>query len=219
MLEAERADEILDFLGRFRYASFDHLVLTLLWSTGLRMGTAQALDVDDYDPKNQRLEARHRPETGTRLKNGKAGERLIALSLETCQVLDDWIAERRPDVTDDYGREPLVATSHGRGSKSVIRDAVYRWTRPCQIADCPHGPNPEMCEAADDQRKTYSKCPSARSPHAIRRGSITHHLSEDVPETIVSDRMNVSQDVLDKHYDRRSEEVKVEQRREYLDGV
>ena len=31
--------------------------------------------------------------------------------------------------------------------------------------------------------------------------------------------MNVGQDVLDKHYDRRSEEVKVEQRRAYLDDV
>jgi hypothetical protein len=31
--------------------------------------------------------------------------------------------------------------------------------------------------------------------------------------------MNVSPDVLEAHYDRRSEEVKVEQRREYLEGV
>jgi hypothetical protein len=31
--------------------------------------------------------------------------------------------------------------------------------------------------------------------------------------------MNAGQDVLDKHYDRRSEEVKVEQRRGYLEDV
>lgn len=31
--------------------------------------------------------------------------------------------------------------------------------------------------------------------------------------------MNVGRDVLDKHYDRRSEEVKLEQRRGYLDNI
>jgi hypothetical protein len=46
-----------------------------------------------------------------------------------------------------------------------------------------------------------------------RRGSITNHLSENVLEKVVSDRMNVGQDVLDKHYDKRSEAQRAEQRR------
>jgi hypothetical protein len=74
------------------------------------------------------------------------------------------------------------------------------------------------CEALG-ARCGASKCPSSVSPHAVRRGSITHHLTEDVPEQVVSDRMNVSQRVLEEHYDRRTEEVKVEQRRGYLDDV
>lgn len=57
------------------------------------------------------------------------------------------------------------------------------------------------------------------SPHAFRRGSITHFLTSDVPVDVVSDRMNVSRKVLDEHYDKRSEEVKMEQRRGYLDNV
>jgi hypothetical protein len=44
-------------------------------------------------------------------------------------------------------------------------------------------------------------------------------LSEDVPEEVVSDRMNVSLDVLEKHYDRRTERKKSEQRREYVDDI
>jgi hypothetical protein len=36
---------------------------------------------------------------------------------------------------------------------------------------------------------------------------------------VVGDRMNVSLDVLEKHYDRRSEEEKAEQRRGYLDEI
>jgi hypothetical protein len=35
----------------------------------------------------------------------------------------------------------------------------------------------------------------------------------------VSDRANVSETVLDEHYDRRTPEEKVEQRRQYLDNI
>lgn len=65
-------------------------------------------------------------------------------------------------------------------------------TRPClRGGDCPHGREPETCEAMDDTKKRASRCQSSVSPHALRRGSITHHLSSDVPEKVVSDRMNV----------------------------
>lgn len=219
LLEGDRAKEILAYLHRFQYASVDHVLLLLLWRTGIRTGTVHALDEEDYDSTNQRLEAHHRPKTGTPLKNKNEGERLIALNSETCTVIDDWLTHQRPDVTDEYKRKPLLATYNGRLHKSTIRTRAYRWTRPCITKECPHGRDIETCDATDDRRKTYSKCPSARSPHAVRRGSITHHLSEDVPEKVVSDRMNVGQEVLEKHYDRRSEEVKVEQRRNYLDNI
>jgi hypothetical protein len=40
-----------------------------------------------------------------------------------------------------------------------------------------------------------------------------------MPDKIVSDRANVSQAVIDQHYDRRSEREKMEQRRDYLDDL
>jgi hypothetical protein len=49
--------------------------------------------------------------------------------------------------------------------------------------------------------------------------SITHHLKEDVPETAVSGRANVSQRVIEQHYDRRTKREKMEQRRQYLDKL
>ena len=218
ILRTEQAEAVLDYLRRFEYASRAHVVLELLWHTGIRLGALHALDLDDYHRDEERLEVRHRPDAGTALKNGSEGERLVALDRHVCEVLDDWIAHQRPEGSDDDGRPPLLTTSHGRLAQTTIRETVYKATRPCYYGqDCPHGRDPEECEGTD--YGYYSRCPSSVSPHSVRRGSITHHLSEDVPEKVVSDRMNVGQDVLDKHYDKRSEEVKVEQRREYLDGL
>lgn len=218
-LAANEAKQLLDRLNRFSYASFEHTLMGILWHTGIRTGGIRALDLRDFDVEKARLKVRHRPGTDTPLKNGKDGERLIALSAEMAQVIEDWINHSRPDKSDGHGREPLLTTSHGRPHPSTIRDTTYRLTRPCEYAECPHSRSKDECEATDDQAKTASKCPSAVSPHAIRRGSITHHLTEDVPEKVVSDRMNVGPDVLDKHYDERSEAVKVEQRRGYLNNL
>ena len=91
---------------------------------------------------------------------------------------------------------------------------IYQISRPCEYTgECPHDREIATCEAMD--RNKASKCPSSVSPYAIRRGSITQHLFEDVPEKVVSDRLNVSLDVLAKHYDRRGEREKAEQWRVY----
>jgi hypothetical protein len=67
--------------------------------------------------------------------------------------------------------------------------------------------------------RKWSACPSSLSPHPFRRGIITHQLKEDVPETAVGGRANVSQDILEKHYDQRTKREKMEQRRQYLDNI
>lgn len=209
ILNAETAEVILEHLVTYQYASIEHTIFALLWETGMRLGGAHALDVEDVDVEAERIDLKHRPDQGTALKNGFGGERPIAITTELATVLNAYIEDRRVEITDEYGRNPLFTTSHGRMHRTSFRNVVYRTTAPCFRNDscpgCNHG--------------TDRKCPEAVSPHPIRRGSITHFLTKDVPTEIVGDRMNVSRDVLDKHYDSRSTEVKLEQRRGYLDSI
>ena len=208
-LDAENAQAILEYLEKYHYASLKHAVFALFWETGIRLGAANSLDVGDVDPENERIDLVHRPDQGTQLKNGEQGERPIAITPELATLLKDFVANNRRDLTDDFGRDPLITSRYGRMSRDSIRRLVYQVTAPCfRNEPCP--------DCTDDSDK---KCPEAVSPHAIRRGSITHFLTEDVPEDVVGDRMNVSRDVLEKHYDKRSEEVKLEQRRRYLGNV
>jgi site-specific recombinase XerD len=218
MLEVEDAEAILSYLRRFEYASKRHALMAILWLTSCRIGAVHSLDVSDFDAENRTLTFAHRPETGTSLKNGKDGERLCALPDDVAEVVSDYIEVNRPDVTDSEGRKPLFATSNGRMHKSNIRDMVYAATRPCAYGqDCPHDRNPDDCEAT--RYNKASKCPSSCPPHDCRRGSITRLLREEVPKTVVSDRANVSPDVLDKHYNQMTEEEKMEQRRQYVERL
>ncbi|MDG5761313.1 tyrosine-type recombinase/integrase [Natronococcus sp. A-GB1] len=218
MLGSDRATEILQYLEKYEYATRPHVVLTLLWHTFMRVGAVHALDVPDYDPHKQLLAVHHRPETGTPIKNKSQGERLVAVSEEVCQVLDDWIDTRRPDVTDDHGRQPLIASRQGRAHTTTLREDCYRFTRPCTVTgECPHDRVIEDCDGTDYH--DASRCPSSVSPHAFRRGGITYALNQEWPMKAVSDRANVSEKVLDKHYDRRTPEEKMEQRRQYLENI
>lgn len=217
-IDKEQIDPVLTHLKKYEYASLKHVSLTLLWKTMMRIGAAHALDLEDYYPDEQYLQVVHRPERGTAIKNKKRGERYVALSGETCALLDDWIESKRADSTDDYDRKPLLTTNQGRMAKSTLRDYCYQETRPCSISGiCPDDRDLESCKAT--HRDHAAKCPFNVSPHAIRRGSITNALNNDIPSQVVGDRANVSQSVLEKHYDRRTKKEKMEQRRGFLDNI
>ncbi|MFD1643226.1 hypothetical protein [Halohasta litorea] len=94
---------------------------------------------------------------------------------------------------------------------------VNRVTQPCFVGECPHDEDPDICEYR--HYENLANCPSSRSPHTIRRGSITHHLRRGAPQVVVEGRCNVSADVLEKHYDERSDREKMEARREWLDDA
>jgi len=216
-LVSARAKDILEYLDRFSYASRDHVIFAILWHTGIRLGTLRALDVDDYDRDAKCLDLRHRPDTGTPLKNKKAAERSIAVGPHYCDVLDDYLEHNRTEADDDHGREPLISSSWGRLSEGSIRETIYRLTQPCAIGDCPHDREPSACEYRENSNR--AGCPSSRSPHGIRRGSITDHLRNGTPQEVVSDRSNVSKEILDQHYDERTEREKMEIRRDFIEGA
>jgi len=221
VLNAERAQEVLAYLKRYEYATTEHVCWVILTETGVRLGGARALDVEDYraDAETPHIEIHHRPDSETPIKNKDPGERRVAISEEACEVIDDYLEQRRPDVVDDHGREPLLATQRGRVGTSTIRTYVYRWSRPCAIGrECPHDRDPDDCEAANNEARA-ARCPSSVTPHPIRRGYITQLLRAGVPVEIVSDRCNVSPTIIDQHYDVRSKEDKMHQRQQVLGKV
>jgi len=216
IVESDEAHATLEKLDRFNYASRNHALILLLWRTGMRTGSVRSLDLSDYNREEQYLNLNHRPESSTPLKNQGDGERYIALSDETCAILNDYIEENRFEVQDEAGRKPLLTTKNGHIARNTVRKWSYRLTRPCWYGEeCPHNKNPEECKAKTNDNYAY-ECPSSVSAHAWRRGAITHFLHDDMPETLISDRANVSTDILDRHYDKRTEKEKMEQRRQYF---
>ncbi|QGA82758.1 XerD/XerC family integrase [Halomicrobium sp. LC1Hm] len=184
----------------------------------MRIGGAHSLDLSDYYPQKQQLELVHRPDEDTTLKLGSNGERIVALSEQTCAVLDDWIRVNRPDVEDEYGRNPLFTTVHGRAAKSTLREHVYKITQPChRTGECPHGRSLASCE--DKGLTASAGCPSSVSPHAIRTDRITSLLDRGAPKEVVSGRTGVSEDVLSDYYDVRDPASKAELRRDHLDKI
>jgi len=219
-LSPERAKTALRYYERHHYASQEHALLALLWRTGMRRSGAHSIDENDLEPDDNAVRLEHRPETGTKLKNGERGERWVFLGPRWYEIISDYVDNPdRPTGTDDHGRTPLFQ-KHGGGRPTT--DTMYKWLvralHPCQYGqECPHDRTPEGCEARG-RNATVAKCPSSRSPHSVRRGAITNHLNEEVAPETVSERMDVSLDVLYKHYDARTEQEKMDVRRQDLPG-
>lgn len=202
----DRVPPILEWMNRYEYASRDHVSLLLLWHTGARTGGLRALDVSDVDLEGRKHSVRfvHRPEdgSGTPLKNDDQSERVNRISEQLAQTIEDYVEGPRREVVEESGRRPLL-TARGRLSPTTLRNATYRWTQPCAIGqECPHDKDPETCEWT--ARNHASKCPSSRSPHDFRKARVTKFRNDGVPRGIVSDELDASEQVLDKHYDRAS---------------
>jgi integrase len=218
----EEVESVQSYYRRFEYASRAHVEFEIITEIGLRMGAVRAIDLSDLDRENLAIHLRHRPESrdeyGTPLKNGLDGERIVNISESLQRFIDDYIEHNRNDVLDEYGRNPLFTTSAGRVTTTTMRRDFYKMTRPCTYSnECPHDREQADCDATRSQQA--SSCPSSSSTHPLRKWSIMHQLDEGVPKELLSDRVDVSVPVLDKHYDQRSEERKSRRRREALEAT
>jgi len=215
LLEPDRADEILTYLERYEYAKRVHVMFSILWQTAARLGAVRSLDLGDFDHDDSCLMFRHRPETDTPIKNKEDGERDVFVDDYYASVIEEYIDVHRHDVMDKYGREPLLTTQHGRATTSTLRKDCYRYTLPCTIGSCPHDRDPDTCEwVARDQ---LGKCPSSRSPHRLRTGSITDHRNRGVPAELASDRVDATIKTIEKFYDKRSKRERMHTRRKLME--
>jgi site-specific recombinase XerD len=221
-LSQQRAERILDYLDTYEYGSLRHVLFHLLWNLGCRIGGVRALDLGDFHedgPDGPFIEFVHRPDARTPLKNKWRSERKPPIRDDLRDLLVDYIEQARHDVTDEYGREPLLTTEQGRPVRSTIQRNVYAVTRPCYYTnECPHDRDLDECEAVGEYNSA-SKCPSSHSPHALRRGSATRDLNDGMPEEMASDRLDMSPGVLREHYNAQTEEDKRGLQREFLDNM
>ena len=188
-----------------------HAFLEVAWHTAARMGSIRGLDLDDYDADDGVLAFRHRESTGTPLKNKTDGERLVGIPEEVCDALDTYIARERSDKRDDHGRRPLFCGRQGRPSFATIRAWSYQATQPCLWMECPHGRRRPSCEWTE--RAKSSKCPSSRSPHRIRTGSITWQLNRGLGIETVATRVNAAPSTIRRYYDAATQEEEFNERR------
>lgn len=180
-----------------------------MWFTGCRISGAMSLDLQDFDPREHGdnvLQFRTRESEGTPLKNGNKSEWSITIRDSLAETLSDYISMRRERTTDEHGREPLFTILSGRLYRQRAYKNIVAISRPCvHGGNCPHNWVIDDCEAAQDKEQAPS-CPSSVSLHPVRRGSITNQINEGWPKEKLSERVDVSVDVLDKHYDARTEE-------------
>lgn len=220
LLEPERGEALLAaYRDGDDFGTREHAWLEIAWWTGARLGSIRGLDLDDVSLDDGYVRFRHRPDQDTPLKNTADGERVVGLGEKVVEAVRAFVRESRPSsVVDDYGRQPLFATQHGRIAESTLRDTCYYATHPCRAVDCPHEQFRPTCH--HHSRMYGHGCPSARSPHEVRSGSITWQLHRGLPKDVVAARVNATIPVIERHYDqaRQLEEFR-ERREQHLDRL
>jgi hypothetical protein len=147
------------------------------------------------------------------------GETVVRNDVMRLNRLRDYLRFNHPDEEEDHGRTPLLMSTHGkRCEPSTIQRNVYTMTRPCHYTgECPMDRDIDECEATS--YNTASKCPASISPHALRRGYVTEALNAGQPKEVTADRVDMTNDILEKHYDNATKNEQMERREDHLKEV
>jgi integrase len=213
--------EAMEMLGYFRETpavrgTREHAFLEVLWFSGARQGGIRGLDLRDVYRDESFVWFKHRPSEGTGLKNNLEGERPVGLPPIVMDVLGEYIENHRVDVQDEYGRAPLFTTRVGRPAGDSVRKWCYLATLPCRHSPCPHGKERPTCEWPTYAKA--SKCPSTRSPHQVRTGSITYQLNIGFPPEVVANRVNASIQTIRDHYDKADKQERRRRQRRRMES-
>lgn len=217
-----KPDTLREFLSFYRdsvkwRATRRHALLEIIGHTGARRSCVRALDIGDYDPDARTLTFYNRPESDTRLKRGDSHQRKVILSETPNEILHEYTERERFEKHDDNGRRPLFASRQGRPRKSSITNWLYQATLPCLMQECPHGRQRHTCQWTT--QTDASKCPSSKSPHPIRRGSITWQLNIGRSINDVADRAATTPDVIRRYYDQPDLDEELRRRITDFDGI
>lgn len=197
------------------YGTVQHAILEVVWHVGVRTGGLRALDHGDWDSDERVLQFRHRPPT--RLKDGTEHERDVVVPQAVADALEFYIERERKSKRDDAGRSPLFTTRFGRPAESTIQTWCYLATEPCVAGACPHNRQRETCEYTE--KSHASSCPSSRSPHQIRTGSITWQLSQGLSYVHVAERVAASPETIRRYYDKADYAEQLDRRRPDTDDL
>jgi len=215
-------NDLRDLLAWYRNAprrrgTREHALLEVLAHVGARRSGIQSLDVDDWNPDDRTLAFLNRPERGTRLKNGRQHERKVVLSERPAAALNEYVTRERIEKHDEHGRRPLFSSRQGRPTKSTITNWTYQATTPCLWQECPHSKDRHRCEWTEQTEA--SKCPSTKSPHPVRRGSITWQLNIGRDPGDVAARAATTPQVIRRYYDRPDLDAELRRRITSFDGI
>lgn len=211
-------NQIVEYHRENNHGSERHAMIEIGWSTGLRPSSIRSLDVDDIHYDEQYIELKHRPKTGTPLKNASKSERKVAIPEQAARAIQDWIT--RPEsqkVTDNYGRRPLFPSlqgrRHQRGICNILRIRPYQYldVTPTDMASKGWSDGASHQSVADD-------CPPTVSPYDLRKSVAVRRLRNGIAVQEIASQMDCSEEVLRKWDDQMNKMAEMEHHRDGFDA-